>query len=120
KQRATSRVLDLPLLGPHPPIAVRHASVAHAKRVHHSVSIQGVVSPARWELRIRSDAVEGSLQLARNRPFDNEVPVIAFHSDRRKPASHKRARKETIFHLSPPTPTGLVRFHLPLSIGGRP
>src|SRR5262249_30275860 len=109
EQRATCRVLDPPLLGSHPPIAVRHASVAHAKRVHHSVSIQGVVSSARWELRIRSDAVESAVQLPGNRAFDNQVRVVALHSDWREPAGHKRARKRTVFHVSPPTPTELVR-----------
>ena len=52
EQRSAGSVLEIPLLRPHPTIAVRNLALMHAERMHHSVPIERIVIAARRKLRI--------------------------------------------------------------------
>ena len=65
EQRSTGRVFQIPVLRPHPSIAIGHLAALHMEGMHHSVTIERVVVPARRELRTRPDAIEGAVELRR-------------------------------------------------------
>src|SRR5260370_38534466 len=81
-QRPTGGMFESPLLRPHPSIAVRDATSAHAERMHHPVSTQRVIVLARRKLRVGSDPIERPLEVAWNLAFDSEMRRVAFHPNR--------------------------------------
>src|SRR3984957_6168122 len=82
KQRPPLLHLGLEALGADVAIAISGAAIAQHNRMHNPVAVEPMVAAKRLEVRIRSNSVERTIELARQLAFDLEVERVALFPPR--------------------------------------
>src|SRR5580658_6276604 len=82
EQRPTGGAFKSPLPGSHPSVAIGDVAIVDIKCVHHPVSVERVVVPARRKLWIRSDTIEGPVEVFWDFALDGQMRVVAFQPNR--------------------------------------
>ena len=89
KQPATGAILREPAIVAHEPALVVHAAVLDPKHADMALAVERNIARMEWILRIRADAIERAVQVARNLSLDVAMAHVGFELVRGRRAAHR-------------------------------